>query len=147
MPRRALELAEQRRHLLVGAVLQQAREQHVAGLEQREVLLVLHLGLREQARGLEVEQGRRDDEEAGGLLEVGVVAQGGGVGDEVVGDAAQGHLGDVELVAPDQLQQQVERAGEVVQADLEPTALRGLGRLGCFGGQRHRAMTSRARAR
>ena len=55
---------------LVGAVLQQPGEQQVARLEQREVLLVLDLGRRQQPGGLEVEQGRRDDQELGRLAEV-----------------------------------------------------------------------------
>ena len=37
----------------------------------------------------------------------------------VRGDGVQRHLGDVELVLADQLQQEVERALEVVQPDLE----------------------------
>ena len=78
------------------------------------------LGVRQQPRGLEVEQGGRDDEELRGLVEVGVVAERGEVGDEVVGDAVQRQLGDVELVLADELQEQVERAGEVVEADGEP---------------------------
>ena len=42
-----------------------------------------------------------------------------GVGDEVVGHLVQRHLGDVEAVREDQLQQQVERALEVAQPDLK----------------------------
>ena len=100
--------------LLVRAVLQQPGEQQVAGLEQGEVLGVLHLGVGQQPGGLEVEQRGRDDEELRGLVEVRVVAERREVGDEVVGDAVQRHLGDVELVLADQLQEQVERALEVV---------------------------------
>ena len=56
--------------LLEGAVLQQPREQQVARLEQREVLLVLDVAVRQQPGGLEVEQGRGDQQERRGLLEV-----------------------------------------------------------------------------
>ena len=56
--------------LLVRAVLQQPGEEQVARLEQREVLLVLDLAAGQQPGGLEVEQGRGDDEELGGLAEV-----------------------------------------------------------------------------
>ena len=119
--RRGLQLDEQPRDLLVGAVLQQPGEEQVAGLEQA-VVAVLDVRLRvgQQPGGLEVEQRGRDDEELRGLVEVRVVAERREVGDEVVRDPVQGQLGDVELVLPDQLQQQVERSGEVVEADGEP---------------------------
>ena len=42
------------------------------------------------------------------------------MGDELVGDPAQGNLGDVHLVPADQLEQQVEGALEVVEGHLEP---------------------------
>jgi hypothetical protein len=41
------------------------------------------------------------------------------VGDELVSDLRQRHLGDVELVLGDQAQQQVERTLEVVQLQVE----------------------------
>jgi hypothetical protein len=44
---------------------------------------------------------------------------GAGVGDEVVGDLVQRHLGDVETVGENQLQEEVERPLEVGQPDLE----------------------------
>ena len=143
-PRRArLQLHEEACDLLVRAVLQQPREQQVAGLQQGEVLGVLHLGVGQQAGGLEVEQRGRDDQELRGLVEVRVVAEGREVGDEVVGDAVQRHLGDVQLVLADQLQEQVERALEVVQPDREARR-RGLGR---SADGSHRARTSRASSR
>ena len=119
-------------HLLEGAVLEQSGEQQVARLEQREVLLVLDVPLRQQAGGLEVQQGGGDQEERRGLVEVPLVAvAGGGTGldvrDELVGDLRERDLGDVELVLGDQAEQQVERTLEVVQAQLEG---RGLARRG-----------------
>ena len=63
-------LLEDAGHLLERAVLQQPGEEQVARLEQREVLLVLHVALRQQPGRLEVEQGRGDHEERRGLLEV-----------------------------------------------------------------------------
>ncbi len=65
-------LLEDAGDLLVGLVLHQPGEEQVARLEQGEVLLVLDVALREQARRLEVEQGRRDQQERRGLLEVAV---------------------------------------------------------------------------
>ena len=64
------ELAQVRRRQLVRAVLQQPGEQQVAGLEQGQVVLVLDVGGGQQPRRLEVEQGRRHDEELGRLLQV-----------------------------------------------------------------------------
>ena len=56
--------------LLERAVLHQPGEEQVARLEQREVLLVLDVALRQQPGRLEVEQGRGDEQERRGLLEV-----------------------------------------------------------------------------
>src|SRR6185312_3154145 len=148
-----LQLDEQLRDLLVRAVLQEPCEQQVARLEQR-VAAVLRgrLGVGQQPGGLQVEQRGRDDEELRGLVEVRVVAERGEVGDEVVGDAVQGQLRDVELVLADQLQQQIERAGEVVEANREPRwgARRDRDRPVVEPSlieQRHRARTSRASSR
>ncbi len=52
-------LLEHGRDLLERAVLQEPGEEQVARLEQREVLLVLDVALRQQPGGLQVEQGRR----------------------------------------------------------------------------------------
>jgi hypothetical protein len=103
--------------VLERAVLQEPGEEDVAGLDEREVLLVLGTGLRQQPGGLEVEQGRGDDEELGGLGQVpaGLALAGGtDEGDELVGDAREGDLGDVELVLADQPEEEVEGAGEVL---------------------------------
>ena len=72
VPRRlGLESArEPARRLLEGAVLQQAREQQVARLEQGDVFGVDQLALRQQARDLQVEQGRGDDEELARSVEL-----------------------------------------------------------------------------
>jgi hypothetical protein len=122
-----LALAQETGGLLVGLVLQQPGEEQVAGLEELEVLLVVDVGGREQPGGLEVEERGGHDQELTGLVEVELVAQGAQVRDELVGDLREGDLGDVELVLPDQLQQQVERALEVGQPDREPSRR---GRLG-----------------
>jgi hypothetical protein len=126
--RRRLELGEHLRDVLVRPVLEQPREQQVAHLEQREVLLVVYLAGGQQPRGLEVKQRGRDDEECRRLVELHLRADRLGVRDEVVGHLVQRHLGDVEAVREDQLQQQIERALEIAQPDLE-AALLGLLRL------------------
>src|SRR5207249_8372048 len=131
--------------LLESLVLQQAREQQVARLQQGQVLLVLDDRGGQQPGGLEVEQGGRDNEELAGLVEVPVVAHRPDVGDELVGDLVQRDLGDVQLVLADQLQQQVERPAEVFQRDPESTT----SSLGHIEKATHRrsaadAMTSRA---
>ena len=59
------------------------------------------------------------DQERRRLVELELRADRLGVGDEVVGHLMQRHLGDVEAVREDQLQQQVERTLEVAQPDLE----------------------------
>ena len=72
-------LANQADDLLERAVLQQPGEQQVARLEQRDGLGVDQLALRQQPGDLQVEQGRGDDEELAGLVEllVGVRARAG----------------------------------------------------------------------
>jgi hypothetical protein len=78
--------------VLEGPVLQQAREQQVARLDEGEVLVVLRAGLRQQPGRLEVQQGRRDEQELGGLRQVparGFRPLGLDVGDELVGDRAR----------------------------------------------------------
>ena len=124
--------------LLERLVLQQPREQQVPRLEQREVLLVLDVALRQQPGGLQVEQRRGDEQEGRGLLEVprSLLARplasldrpvpGLDVRDELVGDLGQRHLGDVELVLADQAQQQVEGTLEVRQVQGEARTGRGL---------------------
>src|SRR5689334_20004833 len=56
--------------LLEGLVLQEPREEQVARVEQREVLLVLDVALRQEPGGLEVEQGGGDQQERGRHLQV-----------------------------------------------------------------------------
>ncbi len=110
---------EDLRHLLVRPVLQQPGEQQVTGLQQGEVLLVLHLARGQQPGRLEVEQGGRDQQEVARLVEVPLGAPGADVGDELVGDLVERHLGDVELVLGDQPEQQVEGALEHLEVDVE----------------------------
>src|SRR5690606_4691252 len=127
--------------LLVRPVLEQPGEEQVARLEQLEVLLVLDRAAREQPGGLEVEERRRDNEELARLPEVPVLLA-REVGDELVGHLREGHLGDVELVLRDEREQEVERAGEVLQRHREgrTAGLRGgaVGRLGGWGRRRVR---------
>ncbi len=59
----------------------------------------------------------------------------------------QRHLGDVEPVREDQLQQQVERPLEIAQPDLKPRLLRLVGRGHRLGHAPNRSMTSRANDR
>ena len=112
-------LGEVSGHGFVRLVLEQAGEEQVPGLEQFEVEHLLALLVRQQPRGLEVEQGGRDEEELRDLGEVRLVLEFGGVGDELIGDLGQCDLGDVEPSLRDQAQQQVEGAGEVLQLHLE----------------------------
>jgi hypothetical protein len=110
---------EHRGDLLVRAVLQQPGEQQVPGLQQGQVLLVLNFARGQQPGGLQVQQGRRHDQEVADLVQVPAAGPVPDVGDELVGDLGQSHLGDVQLVLGDQRQQQVEGALEHVQVHLE----------------------------
>jgi hypothetical protein len=109
--------AEDAGDLLERAVLQQPGEQQVAGLQQREVVLVVDRSARQQPGDLEVEQRGRDHQELGGALEVGPHRL--EVGQELVGDLRERDVTDVELVLADQAEQQVEGAVEVVQVHRE----------------------------
>ena len=110
---------EDRGDLLVGPVLQQPGEEQVARLEQGQVLLVLDLARRQQPGGLQVEQGGGHEQEVGHLVQVPAAGALLDVGDELVGDLGQRHLGDVQLVLGDQPEQQVERPLEDVEVHLE----------------------------
>ena len=66
-----------------------------------EVVLVLGTALRQQPGGLEVEQGRGDDQELGGLAQPLIAPDSFlllDVRDELVGDLRQGDLGDVQQI-------------------------------------------------
>ena len=124
-PRRGHPLGEGVCDVLEGAVLQQAREQQVAGLDQGEVLLVLRAQLRQQPRGLDVQQRGGHQQELRGLAEVPLLLVRPvrlDVGDELVGHLGQRDLGDVELVLGDEAQKQVEGSREHVEVHLEGRA-------------------------
>ncbi len=114
-------------HLLERPVLQEPREEQVPRLQHLQVLGVVDVGRRQQACGLEVEQGGRDHQELAEGAEpprrVAVLGVPHG-GDELVRDLGQGDLGDVQPVPGDQAEEQVERAREVVQVHLEATGAR-----------------------
>lgn len=79
----------------------------------------MHVACGQQPGRLQVQQGGGDHQERGGLIEAEAAPDLLGVGDELVGDLVQRHFGDVEPVGEDQLQQQVERALEIAQPNLE----------------------------
>ncbi len=157
-PLGTLQLAEVGRRKLVCAVLQQPGEEQITRLEQRQILLVVDVAGGQQPGCLEVEQGRGDDQELGRLAEVPLGGP-GDVGDELVGDLGQRHLGDVELAPGDQAEQQIERTLEVVQPHPERAVVEcrrcrlaadGLGgkrldRQGVLGRQAHGATRSATR--
>ena len=122
--RGGLEFGEHLRDVLERPVLQQPGEQQVAHLEQREVFLVVDLPGRQQPGRLEIQQRGGDHQEGRGLVEFQLRADRLGVGDEFVGHLVQRHLGDVETVREDQLQQQIERPLEIAQPDLKACLLR-----------------------
>jgi hypothetical protein len=82
----ALDLEVRRepaRRLLERAVLQQAGEEQVAGLEECDVLGVDELALRQEAGDLQVEERRRDHEELRGAVELLRGVEAAQVGDEL----------------------------------------------------------------
>ena len=107
------------RDLLERPILQQAGEQQVARLEERDVVGIHQFALRQQPGDLQVEQRGGDDEELAGRVELLGGLQRAQVGEEFIRDLAQRDLGDVEFVLRDQGQQQVERAAVVAEVDRE----------------------------
>ena len=96
--------------VLEGLALEQAGEEEVALLPQGQLVVeiaVVEVG--QQAPGLQLDQRGRDEQELGGDLEVeGLHApQLDHVG---VDDGGEGHLVDVDLLAQDEVQKQIERA-------------------------------------
>ena len=77
-----LRCANHARSLFEGAILQQPSEQQVARLEQCDVLGVDEFALRKQPSDLQIEKGRRDDEELTGFVELVLGIQPTQVGDE-----------------------------------------------------------------
>ena len=67
----------------------------------------------------QVEQGRRHDKEAAGLIKVPRLALPTQVPDELISDQVQGQFGDFKLVLGDQRQQQVEWAIEIAHPNRE----------------------------
>ena len=110
--------------MLERPVLQQPREQQIAHLEQREVFLVVDLPGRQQPGRLQIQQRGGDHQKGRRLVEFQLRADRLGVGDEFVGHLVQRHIGDVETVREDQLQQQIERPLEIAQPDLKACLLR-----------------------
>ena len=112
-------VGEDRGELLVGAVLQQPGEEQVTRFKQGEVVLVLDLRGRQQPRHFQVQQRGSDDEERARLVQVPVAPARTNVGKELVGHLRQGDKRDVELLARDEAQQQVERSLEDLEVHLE----------------------------
>ena len=99
--------------------MQEPGEKQVSCFEHGQIVLVLHFAAGQQPGGLEIEQRRRDHQEGRGLLQVPDLTSHLHMRDELVGDLAEGDLGDVQLPASDQLKEQIERPLEVGQAEQE----------------------------
>ena len=108
-------VGEVRQHpgnVLERLAFEEAGEQQVALLPQRQFLVEVDVvAPGKEAPCLQFDQGRGDEQELGGDLQVEVVHQ-PQLGQVGVDDGAQRHLVDVDLFAQDQVQQQVERALE-----------------------------------
>ena len=109
-------MAEGGCRLLEGPVLQEPGEEQVTGLEQLEVGLLLVLVMGQKAVRLERQEGRGHDDKLRCAPQVPVRAH---VGDEVVGHLGQRQLGNVEPLAGNKAQKQVEGPLELGQRDTE----------------------------
>src|SRR5690606_13486845 len=76
----------------------------------------------EDGLALPVEQGGGEEEELRGHLEVHLLHE-ADVGQVLIGDLRDRHLGDIQLVALDEVEQEIERAFEAVEADRDRHAL------------------------
>ena len=149
-------IGQQAGHLLVCAVLKQAREQQVSSFQKGEILLVLDFPAGEQARRLQIQQRRRDHQKTRRFVQIPIRTLGLDIGDELVDYLVQCQFGDLELVFRDQRQQEVEGAFEVPDFQRETARRRGRARIGIckrdrlpgiVRGDRHRARTSLASRR
>ena len=106
------------RRVLERLALEQTGEQRVPlGVQQQLLVEVGVVPAREQALGLELDQGGGDEEELGGEVEVEAL-HALELDQVAVDDAAQRDLVDVDLLAGDEVEQEVERALEDGRADL-----------------------------
>ena len=102
--------------LPVRRALDQAGQQEVALLEEA-ALGRIPGPCRKQPQRLELQERRRDHQEAGRRLEIERLPA-VDCREELVGDGGQGHVVDVDPLAGDQLQEQVDRALEHFELDL-----------------------------
>ncbi len=115
---RGEQLAQVGRGGPVAVGVEQPREQLLGGLARVELDQLLHLLAGQQQPRLQLEQRGDQHEELGRGLEIELAAalEVVDVGDHDLGEV---DLEQVDLLAQDQRQQQVERAGEHVEVELE----------------------------
>jgi hypothetical protein len=111
------QAVERRRRVLERLALEQLREEQVALLPEGELVVDVDVAHpRQQPAALELHEGCGDEEELGRHLEVEAAVrrleQAVGLGEEGVDDRADRHLVEVDLLAHDQVEQQVEGALE-----------------------------------
>src|SRR5690606_33321863 len=100
------------RRLLEGLALDEAVEQEVALLPQRQLVVDVHVvALRQQAAGLQLDERGRDEQELAGHVEVEALHP-LELGEVAVDDGRQLHLVEVDLLGQDEVEQQVEGALE-----------------------------------
>ena len=106
------QAAEHRGDVLERLALEQAGEQQVALLPQGQLVVEVDVvAAGQQAAGLQLDERGGDQQELGGHVEVERL-QPVELGQVGVDDRRQRHLVEVDLLAQDQVQQQVERALE-----------------------------------
>ena len=110
------QTVEDRRHVLERLALEESCEQLVALLPQRQLLVEIEVvAPGEQTTCLQLDERRGDEEELGGDVEIELLGVGGDaieLGEVGVDDAAERHLVQVDLLADDEVQEEVERALE-----------------------------------
>ena len=99
---------EHDRRVLERLALEQAGEQQVALLPQGQLVVEVEVGLvGQQSPRLQLDERRRDEQELGGDLEVELLEL-GQLGQVGVDDGRQRHLVEVDLLAQDEVEQQIE---------------------------------------
>ena len=108
------------RRFLESPILQEPREQEIAGLQVGLGRVALLVDTGQQMRGLHVQERRRDNQEFRGTRQVrGRLHE----RDELVGHLRERNLGDVEFLARDQRQQKIERTFKNRERDREEVEL------------------------
>ena len=93
------------RDILERPVLKKPGKQKISGLEQRDIIGVDKLSLREQPHDFHIQEGGRDHKEFTCCIESSDTLEVFHIRQELVGDLTQRHLGDIEFAFTDEAEQ------------------------------------------